>query len=248
MDMTKEAFPNPVDNAFGERGMHVLAIDGPGQGVSNIRKIWVTDDNYEQAAQACLTHLLQRPEVDPDRVAVCGASFGSHWGPRLASRDSRVKALATNHAVYGSKRAIFEEASPRFKQMFMYMAGIRDEAAFDAMAARMTTEGHGARIACPTLMVMGEYDPLCHLEDAQRFFDELPGPKELWVFENEFHRVTGRRGVGGLEIYHFIADWIKDALDGKHPHDLNRMVLVPQRSGAGPYSPAVRSFNLPHRE
>ncbi|MDR7419693.1 MAG: alpha/beta fold hydrolase [Armatimonadota bacterium] len=248
MDMTKETYPNPLDNAFGQRAMHVMAMDGPGQGVSNIRKIWVTDDNYERAAQACLDYLVRRPEVDPARVGVCGTSFGSHWGPRLAARDNRVRALATTHAVYGPKRAIFEEASPRFKQMFMYMAGIRDEDAFDAMAARMTTEGYGSRITCPTLVVTGEYDPLCHLEDAQRFFDELAGPKEMWVFENEFHRVTGRSGIGGLDIYPFLADWLRDALDGRLPPDLRRMVLVPQKTGAGPYSPSVRSFQIPLRD
>jgi pimeloyl-ACP methyl ester carboxylesterase len=132
--------------------------------------------------------------------------------------------------------------------MFMYMAGIRDEAAFDSVAARMTTEGYGARITCPTLMVTGEYDPLCHLEDAQRFFNELAGPKEMWVFENEFHRVTGRAGIGGVDIYPFLADWLKDALDGRLPVDLKRMVLVPQRTGVGPYSPPVRSFHIPDRE
>ena len=128
------------------------------------------------------------------------------------------------------------------------MAGITDESAFDEMVARMTTEGYGARIACPTLMVTGEYDPLCHLEDAQRFFDELAGPKELWVFENEFHRVTGRAGIGGLDIYPFLADWLRDALDGRLPADLKRMVLVPQKTGTGPYSPPVDSFHVPHRE
>jgi pimeloyl-ACP methyl ester carboxylesterase len=248
MDMTKEAAPNPLDNAFRRRGMHVLTIDGPGQGISNLRKIWVTDDNYERAAQACLDYLARRPEVDTDRLGVCGTSFGSHWGPRLAARDRRVKALATTHAVYGPKRAIFEEASPRFKQMFMYMAGIQDEAAFDVLAARMTTAGYGAGITCPTLMVTGEYDPLCHLEDAQAFFEELAGPKEMWVFENEFHRVTGRAGIGGLEIYPFLADWLRDALDGRLPRDLNRMVLVPQKTGAGPYSNTARSFRVPDRD
>ena len=32
MDNTKENYPNPLENEFHMRGMHVLAIDGPGQG------------------------------------------------------------------------------------------------------------------------------------------------------------------------------------------------------------------------
>jgi len=247
MDMTKESFPNPLNNPYTKRGMHVLSIDGPGQGISNLRKIRVTDDNYERAASAAIDYLLSRPEVDPQRIAIAGTSFGSHWGSRTAAIDERVKALATTHAVYGPKRAIFEEASPRFKQMFMYMAGIHDEAEFDRMAEKMTTEGYGQRIHCPTLLITGEYDPLCHLEDAVAFFEEIAGPKELWVFENQFHRVSGKEGIAGLEIHPFMADWLRDALDGRLPADLNKIVLVRQKSGAGPYDPPVESLYLPGR-
>jgi pimeloyl-ACP methyl ester carboxylesterase len=247
MDMTKELFPNPLSNPYRRRGMNVLTIDGPGQGMSNIRKIRVSHDNYERAASAAIDYLLTRSEVDPERIAIAGTSFGSHWGTRAAALDSRVKVLASTHAVYGSKRAIFEEASPRFKQMFMYMAGIHDEAEFDAMAERMDTAGAGARINCPTLMITGEYDPLCHLEDVVDLFSELAGPKELWVFENEFHRVTGKEGIAGLDIHQFMADWVKDGLDGKLPSDLNIVRLIPQKSGAGPYSPHVESLYLPER-
>ncbi len=247
MDMTKEAFPNPLANPFLRRGMHVLSIDGPGQGMSNIRKIRVSDDNYERAASAAIDYLAGRPEVDPDKIVIAGISFGSHWGARAAARDRRVRALATTYAVVGPKKAIFEEASPRFKQMFMYMAGISDEDEFDAMAERMTTSGYAARIRCPTLLSMGEYDPLCHLGDAVEFFEELSCPKELWVFEDEFHRISQREGIGGLEIYPFIADWLRDELDGRHPDDLDKTVLVSKKRGAGPYEVPVGSLNLPRR-
>jgi pimeloyl-ACP methyl ester carboxylesterase len=248
MDMTKEAFPSPLGNPFARRGMNVLSIDGPGQGISNIRKIRVTDDNYERAASAAIDYLLTRDEVDPDQIAVVGTSFGSHWGPRTAAIDSRVRALATTHAVYGPKRAIFEEASPRFKQMFMYMAGIHNEDEFDRMAERMTTAGYGSNITCPSLMITGEYDPLCHLQAAVDFFDEVAGPKEMWVFENQFHRVSGKEGIAGLLIFPFMADWVKDALAGKFGPDHSKMVFVRQKSGAGPYDPPTRSVFIPERD
>ena len=247
MDMTKEVFPNPIANPFIRRNMNVLSIDGPGQGISNIRKIRVTDDNYERAASAAINYLISRPEVDTDRIVIAGSSFGSHWGARTAAIDSRVKALATNHATVGPKQAIFEEASPRFKQMFMYMSGIRDEDEFDRMADRMITAGYAKKITCPTLLVMGEYDPLCHLKAGLDFFEELVVPKELWVFENEFHRVSEQEGIAKLNIYSFMADWLRDSLDAKHPSDLNKIVLVQEKSGAGPYEVPVKSLNLPHR-
>jgi pimeloyl-ACP methyl ester carboxylesterase len=247
MDMTKEAFPDPDDNPFLKRGMHLLSLDGPGQGVSNLRKIRVTHDNYERAASAALDYLASRPEVDANRLAVSGFSMGSYWAMRTAAADGRVRAVATAAACYGSKRAIFEEASPRFKQMFMYMAGIHDEPTFDAMAEKMHLYDHAARITCPTLQVVGEYDPLCHLEDAYAVYELLAGPKEFWVLENDFHAPWNVRNLGGLSAFPFLADWIRDALAGRIPPDHNRQVLVPDRSGKGPYEAPIDSFWLPLR-
>jgi pimeloyl-ACP methyl ester carboxylesterase len=247
MDMVKESAPDPLANPFARRGMHVLSIDGPGQGSSNIRKLRVTADNYERAVSAAIDFGLTLPEVDSNRIAIVGSSFGSHWGARAAAADKRVKAMALNHGVFGSKQAIFEEASPRFKQMFMYMAGISDESQFDAMAAQMGTDEAAAGIECPTLVAVGEFDPLCHLESVMEFFRALPGQRQLWLFENEFHRVTGREGVGGISIYAYLADWVKDALDGGLPDDLDRITVVEQDTGAGPYAPPITDVYLPHR-
>jgi len=94
----------------------------------------------------------------------------------------------------------------------------------------------------------GEYDPLSHLEEAVALFAELGGPKELWVFENEFPRVSGKAGIAGLEIYPFLAVWLHDALMGRFARDHRKVVLVPQRSGAGPYSGTVPSVYVPDRE
>jgi dienelactone hydrolase len=105
MDMTKELYPDPSENHFVERGMNILCMDGPGQGESNLRKTRVTADNYERAASAVVSYLSNRPEVDPDRKGVVGISMGSYWGCRLATMDSRVKALATGAACHGGKNA-----------------------------------------------------------------------------------------------------------------------------------------------
>jgi pimeloyl-ACP methyl ester carboxylesterase len=236
MDMTKETYLDPLQHPFVVRGLNCLHIDGPGQGMSNIRKIRVDVDNYERAGSAAIDYLGERPEVDPDRIGVSGFSMGSYWGMRLAATDSRVKAVATAAACYGPKRAIFEESSPRFKQIFMYMSGLHDEDQFDAMAERMTLETLAPKTKCPTLVVTGEYDPLAPLEEVLDIYEQIPRPKELWVIEDDFHNPNGTENLGGAEIWGFLADWLRDALDGKLSDDLKREVLVPRNEGLGPYS------------
>ena len=247
MDMTKESFVNPLHHPFVERGLNCLHIDGPGQGTSNIRKIRVTVDNYERAGSAAIDFLSERSEVDADRIGVSGFSMGSYWGMRIAATDRRVKAIATAAACYGPKRAIFEEASPRFKQVFMYMAGIHDEDEFDRLAEQMTLDELAPRIGCPTLQVVGEYDPLAHLEDVLEVYEKVAGPRELWVVENDFHSPRGIENFGGTDFYGYLADWLRDALNGRKPKDLNKQILVRQKDAPGPYAEQAPGIFLPER-
>jgi dipeptidyl aminopeptidase/acylaminoacyl peptidase len=246
MDMTKESLPSPLDNLFLERGVNVLVIDGPGQGASNLRKIRVDADNYADAGRAAIDYLLTRPEVDSARIGLMGLSMGTYWAPLIASRDQRVKACASAHACYGDKVSMFEQASPRFKQLFMYMAGIHDEQAFDDLAAEMTLIGRARHIACPTLMISGEYDPLCSIGESLKVYDEIQSPKEIWVFENEFHRVTNSKALGGAAIHGFMVDWLLDAMADMVPSGHRREVLIPQR-GRGPFEPGGAEIFLPGR-
>ncbi len=147
MDQTKEAFPMAMHNVGLGRGFHIVAMDGPGQGNSNLQKIRSIKDNYERAGAAVISHLRQRKEVDPRRIAVYGSSMGSYWSLRLASYDRRIAAVASAVACFNPNNTIFTVASPRFKQMFMYMAGYRDEEKFDReVASDMTVRGHLEKI------------------------------------------------------------------------------------------------------
>lgn len=246
MDMSKEAMPHPIDNVFAARGMHILAIDGPGQGVSLLRKVHVTADNYERAAGAFIDAMVARADVDAEQIVVSGFSMGSHWASRVAATDSRVKAIATAAATYGSKRPLFQLASPRFKQIFMYMAGIHDEEQFDELAAQLGLVDQAKDITCPSLQVIGEYDPLCYLEDAYEVYQRISGPKEFWVVENDFHVPLNVPNLGGLDIYPFLADWLRDALGGRFQAGHTKEVLIRQ-DGVGPYEEQVAGYWLPER-
>ena len=127
MDQTKEVFPKASHNIALSRGFHVLAMDGPGQGNSNLQKIRAVGDNYERAGAAVIGYLAKRPEVDAAKIAIYGISMGSYWSLRLSSYDHRAAAVVSSVACFNPNNTIFTQSSPRFKQMFMYMAGYDDE-------------------------------------------------------------------------------------------------------------------------
>jgi len=240
MDQSKEFFPgsagNPIvtPNPFIQRGMHVISVDLPGQGECNLRKIRAEVDNHKDAGKAVIDYLMTRPEIDGDKIGLYGVSMGSYWGSRIAAHDKRIKAcLVTAGCFMMDRHTIFEEASPRFRLTFKYMAGIEDDDEFDRMVAKMTLKGIGKNLKCPTLIWLGEFDPLSPLEEADVFFNEIAGPKEMWIMEDDFHGGFNR-GFFNLPLAHMAADWLKDKLEGKYPQDLARRILIPL-NGTGPY-------------
>jgi dipeptidyl aminopeptidase/acylaminoacyl peptidase len=200
--------------------MATLTIDGPGQGESNTRETWVTLDNFERAGKAAIDFIETIPEPDASKVGVYGWSMGSYWGPRIAAHDPRVKALVGAMGVFLQKDTIFKHSKPAYRANYMYMSNIQDEDQFDAMAAQMTLEPIAGEIKCPTLLVMGEFDELCPLEDAERMFELLSCPKEMWIYEDETHTFGSRLP----DFYLQVADWMSDALAGTIPPNHNKRV------------------------
>jgi dipeptidyl aminopeptidase/acylaminoacyl peptidase len=149
--------------------------------------------------------------VDAKRVGIYGWSMGSYWAPRIAAHDARVKAVVGAMGVYGQKDTIFKHSKPAYRANYMYMSNVYDEAAFDDMISQMTLAPLVDRTSCPTLLAMGEFDELCPLEDAEAFYDSLRCAKELWVYENETHTFGSRLP----DFYLHVANWIRDAIDGK---------------------------------
>jgi dipeptidyl aminopeptidase/acylaminoacyl peptidase len=236
MDQTKEVFPKAYHNIGLARRMHVLAMDGPGQGSSNMQKIRAVRDNYERAGAAVIGALMKRAEIDPERIAIYGISMGSYWSLRLSSYDHRAAAVVSSVACFNPNNTIFTQSSPRFKQMFMYMAGYEDERRFDEEVARgMTVRGYLGKIRCPTLLVTGEFDPLCPLEDALEAFRELQVPKEMWIIENQYHPLWGISNLGGMDCHDYVFDWLQALFSGQRAPTRGGRIAYVRENGDGPW-------------
>lgn len=236
MDQTKEVFPKASHNIALSRGFNVLAMDGPGQGNSNLQKIRAVGDNYERAGAAVISYLQKRKEVDKNKIAIYGISMGSYWGLRLSSYDHRAAAVVSSVACFNPNNTIFTQSSPRFKQMFMYMAGYEDEQKFDEEVAKpMTVRGYLDKVKCPTLLVTGEFDPLCPLEDAIEAFGDLKVPKEMWVIENQYHPLWSLPNFGGLDCHDYALDWLQALFSKKMTPKKSGRIAYVKENGDGPW-------------
>ncbi|MFF8909496.1 alpha/beta hydrolase [Streptomyces olivaceoviridis] len=212
MDMIKEDYLHAAERYYTSRGMVALSIEGPGQGESRAAGLTVGLTNYERAVSRFIDHLADLEEVDASRIGMFGISMSGYWGLRAAATDPRLAALAAFEGVTGDFETIFNRAQPTFKNNYMYMAGYTDEDRFDTeLAQRMPLGDLVAGITCPVLMGIGEFDELTPLDQALASYERVRAPKEMRVYENEFHPLGGV----AAEVFRFGAEWVERALAGE---------------------------------
>ena len=83
-----------------ERGWNVFVFDGPGQlGCMRTNPGLTFRPDYEVPIAAVLDAVTALAQVDAERVALAGQSFGSYFAARSAATDLRVCALVANPPV-----------------------------------------------------------------------------------------------------------------------------------------------------
>jgi dienelactone hydrolase len=217
MDSYKEIQVALYGDRFLNRGMAVLAIDGPGQYEAPMIGLNFSMENWIATGPAIVDWIAARPELDATRIGVSGTSFGTLFGTVLTAHEPRIKACAVMSVCHEPGcRTIFEEASPTFKKRFMYMSGITDEAEFDKFRQSITWEGHADKIRVPFLCVAGEADELSPVKHSEDLIAALKGPKQMVIYQESRHSV-GNVPAANLGPFPpiLVADWLADRLAGK---------------------------------
>ena len=229
MDTYKENLVWAYGDKILERNMAALAIDGPGQAEALVGGLKVTADNFGDAAKCWLDWIATRDDIDTDRVGIFGRSFGSYAGTVMANAVAdRLRGVAVGlPCMEPGFHTIFEEASPTFKQRFMYMAGYEDEAAFDVFIKDFDLRPRVGNLKCPYMVLGGELDELSPIKHAYDLVTRVPGPVDLFIYQNERH-APGRMSAAqnGPNWYATMADWLAATIRDKKPVTGNRFRYV----------------------
>jgi dienelactone hydrolase len=128
---------------------------------------------YHAVANVVSAHSLLRsfPEVDPERTAVTGISWGGYTTCMVASVDSRFKAAVP---VYGCG-FLFEGES--VQKPSIDNLGDRRE----LWITSYDPSSHLSRCRVPMLFVNGTNDVHYPLDSYQKSFDLVPGPKQMRI-------------------------------------------------------------------
>lgn len=99
-DGTGEEIWSMVGRAGQERGYHVLAFEGPGQG-QVIRELGLPfRPDWERVVGPVLDVAAARPDVRADRIGLLRISMGGVLAPRAAAFDDRIAAVVAFDGVY----------------------------------------------------------------------------------------------------------------------------------------------------
>lgn len=217
MDAFKELAVASAGDRFLRRGLACLVIDGPGQGTALAEGVWFDPDRYGEVGTAAVDWLLQRPEIDPDRIIAWGLSFGSYWATVMAAHEPRFCACAVMYTCFQPRNwPLLEMASPSFRQRMMFMAGLAHEAELDAFMAKMDVMPLGPKLTMPYLVMAGEDDSLSDLSCTFEHMNNVAGPKTLYVYAGEEHGFGGSPSSQlGTPFFLLMADWLADRAAGK---------------------------------
>ena len=219
MDNCKEMSVLFAGLEFARRGIHTLAIDGPGQGEAlRLRKIYARHD-YEVAGTAAYEYVAGRPDVDRGKVTIMGYSFGGYYAPRAAAFETRYAACVARGALHWDLHAWQTKIKEQLKAdpkkgaqsnfQFQFILGLADSDAALAMAKSFSLQDVAGRIRCPFLVTHGENDRVVPVEAAHNLYAAVGSAnKTLKIFTREEtgaeHCQVDNRQLG----IDFIADWI----------------------------------------
>jgi pimeloyl-ACP methyl ester carboxylesterase len=83
--------------AAARRGFNVLLYEGPGMpGTACMYPDVHYRYDWEKPVGAVVDYLMTREDVDPDRLAIIGYSFGGHLVSRAATFEKRIRACISN--------------------------------------------------------------------------------------------------------------------------------------------------------
>jgi pimeloyl-ACP methyl ester carboxylesterase len=116
-DSTEEELYFAGGAAAARRGYHVLAFAGPGQGSALRDQKLLFRPDWEAVITPAVDWLLTRPDVDPNRIALMGMSFGGLLAPRAAAAEHRVAALIAYDGLYSFADAAHFMVGPEIMKL-----------------------------------------------------------------------------------------------------------------------------------
>ena len=209
-------------DAFLERGIATVSLDGPGLGQTFHRLGSVAEPR--PLGVAIMNHIESMPELDSDAVAYMGLSLGGYAAIKMASYDMRVRCVAAvsppfSVDVYWNVTLF----SMRKELASLYEMSIEE---MDRFIPRITLENTLPDLHVPLMLAGGGHDMITPSDEAQRIFLNARCERELIYYPRGAH-----------ECFNVLAD-LRPRMSGWVAKQLSRHRAAPaarpKRAGPDP--------------
>ena len=170
--------------AFVNRGMAALTLDGPGQGETSFRL--PTTPHWGSVLGAVVDVLERRSDVDGSRVGVAGQSLGAIYAPLAASGEPRLKACIANCGPFDWGE-VLPKMPPISQEVFRVRSHAKTMEDAYELAKKITLRDAAEHISCPLLVVFGADDRLIAPSEGERLAKAAKGPSEFVLYEEGNH-------------------------------------------------------------
>ena len=171
-------------------GIGFLAVDGPGTGQSPIR----VSENAERMLSRVLDYIATRPEIDKNRVAMHGVSWGAYWATKMAIverarlRGASAQSPPTDsffqkdflmNSLIGNREYLFDQV-PALMAIFDNVKTV-DEMAEVLPRMSLVKQGLLGKPMAPMLVLAGVLDTQVPISDIYLLLNKGDVPKTAWI-------------------------------------------------------------------
>ncbi|MGD0214503.1 MAG: alpha/beta hydrolase [Terriglobales bacterium] len=171
-------------------GVGYLAVDGPGTGQNPIK----VSENAERVLSRVLDYIATRPEIDKNRVAMHGVSWGAYWATKMAIvehgrlRGASAQSPPTDrffskeflmNDLIGNREYLFDQV-PALMAIFDNVHTI-DEMAEVLPKMSLVKQGLLGKPMSPMLILAGVKDTQVPIDDIYLLLNKGDVPKTAWV-------------------------------------------------------------------
>lgn len=171
-------------------GIGFLAVDGPGTGQAPIK----VSETSERMLSKVIDYAQSRPEIDKNRIAMHGVSWGAYWATKMAIVErARLKGASAQspptdkffqkdflmNSLLGNREYLFDQV-PALMSILQNVNSLDEMAAF---LPRMSLVNQGllGKPMAPMLVLAGVKDTQVPISDIYLLLNSGDVPKDAWI-------------------------------------------------------------------
>jgi len=171
-------------------GIAFLAVDGPGTGQAPIK----VSENSDRMLSKVIDYAQSRPEIDKNRIAIHGVSWGAYWATKMAIVErSRLRGASAQsppideffqkdflmNSLLGNREYLFDQV-PALMNIFDGVHTL-DEMADYLPKMSLVHQGLLGKPMAPMLVIAGVRDTQVPISDEYLLLSKGDVPKEAWI-------------------------------------------------------------------